>query len=215
MSSDTISRLGLATLAILVFKVYFSSAACPDECEYTEQNKIWDADNIISVKCPKYSVHTFDIEPSCNVTIIANRHTRRCVNLFRVRVIVNCTELAKHMSSFFVYLISDWQKIYLLSHFQPTGGCTDLLMLCDGTNFMLPNKDPHLCRKGDVMFVKPDNHKPRAYCNDEYPVFNYPAMSHTSHGTGNLKVWFRGRNIMAPSRYAMCTVYCHSGTYLS
>merc|ERR1719188_791066 len=135
MSSDTISRLGLATLAILVFKVYFSSAACPDE-----------------FKCPKYSVHTFDIEPSCNVTIIANRHTRRCVNLFR-----------------------------------PTGGCTDLLMLCGGTNFMLPNKDPHLCRKGDVMFVKPDNHK----------------------------VWFRGRNIMAPSRYAMCTVYCHSGTYLS
>ena len=196
MSSDTISRLGLATLAILVFKVYFSSAACPDECEYTEQNKIWDADNLISVKCPKYSVHTFDIEPSCNVTIIANRHTRRCVNLFRVRLLIE-------------------DSVYLFAHFQPTGGCTDLLMLCDGTNFMLPNKDPHLCRKGDVMFVKPDNHKPRAYCNDEYPVFNYPAMSHTSHGTGNLKVWFRGRNLMAPSRYAMCTVYCHSGTYLS
>ena len=152
--------------------------------------------NIISVKCPKYSVHTFDIEPSCNVTIIANRHTRRCVNLFRVRLLIE-------------------KSVYLFAHFQPTGGCTDLLMLCDGTNFMLPNKDPHLCRKGDVMFVKPDNHKPRAYCNDEYPVFNYPAMSHTSHGTGNLKVWFRGRNIMAPSRYAMCTVYCHSGTYLS
>merc|ERR1719385_13268 len=137
MSSDTINRLGLATLAILVCKVYFTSAAYPD-----------------TFKCPKYSVHTFDIEPDCNVTI-ARRHTRRCVNLFR-----------------------------------PVGGCTNILWLCDDS--MLPNKDPHLCRKGDKMLVKPDNHKPQAYCNDEKPVFNYPALSHTAHGTGNLKVWFVG-----------------------
>ena len=38
----------------------------------------------LSVECPRYSVHTFDMPPSCNVTITATRKTRRCVNLFRV-----------------------------------------------------------------------------------------------------------------------------------
>ena len=40
------------------------------------------------VVCPRYSVHTFDIEPDCNVTVIAGRDTRRCVNLFRVGIAI-------------------------------------------------------------------------------------------------------------------------------
>ena len=38
-------------------------------------------------------------------------------------------------------------------------GCTDLLATCD--DFFLPNEDEHLCRKGDVMFIKPDDDTPR------------------------------------------------------
>ena len=45
--------------------------------------------------------------------------------------------------------------------------------------------------QGDVMYVKPDDHTPRAYCNKEAPVYNYPGMSHTASGTGNLKLWWR------------------------
>ena len=41
------------------------------------------------------------------------------------------------------------------------------------------------------MYVKPDDHTPRAYCNKEAPVYNYPGMSHTASGTGNLKLWWR------------------------
>ena len=45
--------------------------------------------------------------------------------------------------------------------------------------------------QGDVMYVKPDDHTPRAYCNKEAPVYNYPGMAHTASGTGNLKLWWR------------------------
>ena len=48
-------------------------------------------------------------------------------------------------------------------------------MTCD--RFYLPNSDPHMCRKGDVMYVKPDDHNPRPYCEKDFPVYNYPGMS--------------------------------------
>ena len=101
-------------------------------------------------------------------------------------------------------------------------------MTCD--RFNLPNTDPHMCRKGDVMYVKPDEHNPRPYCLQDFPVYNYPGvikcffsvfvlffypgMSHAETGTGNLKLWWRLKAILLPERKARCTVYCRTGNYV-
>ena len=101
---------------------------------------------------------------------------------------------------------------FISFNLQPIGGCTNLLYIC--YKFFLPNEDWNECKRGDVMFVKPDNHNPRTYCNHKKPVYNYPAMSHIDHGTGNMKVWFKMIPGVFPDRKAQCTVYCNSGNYV-
>ena len=45
--------------------------------------------------------------------------------------------------------------------FQPKSGCTNLLVQCH--KFNLPNLDETNCKKGNVMIVKPDDHKPKRF----------------------------------------------------
>ena len=91
-----------------------------------------------------------------------------------------------------------------------------------------------MCRKGDVMYVKPDEHNPRPYCVEDFPVYNYPGMctytdasfviafnfncitgmSHAESGTGNLKLWWRLKAVIIPERKSRCTVYCRTGNYV-
>ena len=53
------------------------------------------------------------------------------------------------------------------------------------------------------------------YCNKDKPVYNYPGISHTFDGTGNMKMWFNMKAYpgMYPDRKAVCTVVCNSGNY--
>ena len=97
---------------------------------------------------------------------------------------------------------------------QPKGTCGNLMVTCD--RFNLPNSDAHMCRRGDVMYVKPDDHNPRAYCLQDFPVYNYPGMSHAETGTGNLKLWWRLKAYpgTVPGRKARCTVFCMTGNYV-
>ena len=91
-----------------------------------------------------------------------------------------------------------------------------------------------MCREGDVVYVKPDDHNnPWPYCVKNFPVYNYPGMynvhidasfviafncitgmSHAESGTGNLKLWWRLKAVIIPERKARCTVYCRTGNYV-
>ena len=106
--------------------------------------------------CPRYGVKTFNVETGQNITVQIARNTRRCVALFRV----GCVNLNK-INTKYIF-------------FQPRGTCGNLIVTCD--RFNLPNTDAHMCRRGDVMYVKPDEHNPRPYCLQDFPVYNYPGM---------------------------------------
>ena len=64
------------------------------------------------------------------------------------------------------------------------------------------------------MFIKPDNHRPRAYCEADKPVYNYPGLSHVEDGTGNMKIWFKVTSAPGERKYATCTVACNNGNYV-
>ena len=96
---------------------------------------------LLSVVCARYNVKTFDMPPGCNITITLGHRTSRCVALFRV--------------SFQSLQVYSFEKF--LS--QPKSGCTNLLVQCH--KFNLPNLDETNCKRGNVMIVKPDEHKPK------------------------------------------------------
>ena len=60
------------------------------------------------------------------------------------------------------------------------------------------------------------------FCNRDFPVYNYPGMSHAVTGSGKMKIWFTLQAVKGMTRRqerrsnwrAMCTVYCREGTAL-
>ena len=56
-----------------------------------------------------------------------------------------------------------------------------------------------------------------SFCTAEYPVYNYPAMSHKHGSRGNMKVWFTTKTMSGMKKWdrkGRCTVYCRNGNYI-
>merc|ERR1711874_496187 len=73
-----------------------------------------------------------------------------------------------------------------------TNRCTVLYKPTTCTKFLVDNRDPMHCKKGDSFITKPaakNNtvEQPRIWCKREGPSENFPSLS----PYGNLKVWYK------------------------
>jgi len=74
--------------------------------------------------------------------------------------------------------------------YKPTNCTGPIKLTC--TKFLVDNRDPMHCKKGDSFITKPaakNNtvEQPRIWCKREGPSDNFPALS----PYGNLKVWYK------------------------
>merc|ERR1712037_738441 len=74
--------------------------------------------------------------------------------------------------------------------YKPTNCTGPIKLTC--TKFLVDNRDPMHCKKGDSFITKPaakNNtvEQPRIWCKREGPTDNFPALS----PYGNLKVWYK------------------------
>merc|ERR1712126_672527 len=96
--------------------------------------------------------------------------------------------------------------------YKPTNCTGPIKLTC--TKFLVDNRDPMHCKKGDWFITKPaakNNtvEQPRIWCKREGPSENFPALS----PYGNLKVWYKRSTGQLgtgrfPKKGVRCSVSC-------
>jgi len=87
--------------------------------------------------------------------------------------------------------------------YEPINNCTAILFSC--SKFMLDNRDPGYCRRGDALWTKPDGTQPHVYCRKDGPTPSYPVVA----PKGNLKIWYKHTiGLLGIGRYKKSGLYC-------
>jgi len=94
--------------------------------------------------------------------------------------------------------------------YKPVGTCTSMKLTCK--KFYVDNRDPVMCKRGDVFITKSGETQPRRFCKRDGPTNNFPAMAPDST---NLRAWYVndiGLNDYGryPSKGVKCFVCCSS-----
>ena len=167
--------------------------------------------------CTRYNVKTFDMPPGCNITITLGHRTSRCVALFRV--------------SFQSLQFHSFEKCY------PSQNLVAQTYWSSATRSICPTWMRQIAREEMSWLSNLMSTNPKGlnllfqvflvsslfrFCNRDFPVYNYPGMSHAVTGSGKMKIWFTlqavkgmtSRQERRSNWRAMCTVYCREGTAL-